>query len=176
VTDILEAARAVRILATSRVRLNVGGEHRYPVPGMRVPDLETQEKKRENVAPPLRSAQEAAHYVFSAQEALYPVRSAKEAARYGAIKLFLQGARRAEPGFELTEDNLGSVVRICRSVEGMPLAIRLAAPWVALLSPDEIASELARDVDLLTTDRRDVPARQRSVRATLDYSWRLVGG
>ena len=155
VTAILGAAPNVKILATSRARLNVGGEHRYPIPGMRYPALET----------PAQGPEHASHMV----------RIVGEAAGYCAIKLFLQGAHRAKPGFELTEQNLGGVVRICHLVEGMPLAIRLAAPWVSMLSPDEIAAELAFSLDLLATDRRDVPARQRSARATLDYSWRMVG-
>ena len=154
VTQILRAAPKLKILATSRVRLNVGGEHRYPITGMDFPDLETPTRTQEEPTQTVRSVQEASHY--------------------GAIKLFLQGAQRAKPGFQLTDDNLSAVIRICQLTDGMPLAIRLAAPWVAVLSPGEIASELARSLDLLATDRRDILARQRSVRATLDYTWRLL--
>jgi tetratricopeptide (TPR) repeat protein len=74
----------------------------------------------------------------------------------------------------LTDDNLGGAVRICRLVDGMPLGIQLAASWVTVLSVQEIASELARSLDLLATERRDVPARQRSMRATLDHTWLLL--
>jgi tetratricopeptide (TPR) repeat protein len=103
-----------------------------------------------------------------------PIPELDEALGYGAVRLFTQGARRAKQGFELTRENLSGVVRICRLVEGMPLAIRLAAAWVALLSPQEIARELAGSLDLLATDRHDAPGRQRSVRATLDHTWRLL--
>ena len=144
VSEVLKTAPEVKVLVTSRARLNVGGEHRFPVAGMDYPDPET-------LAP-----------------------GSDAAIRYDAVQLFLQGAHRAKPGFDLTGSNLRGVLRICRLVEGMPLAIRLAAPWVAMLSPEEIATELTHSLDLLATDRRDVPLRQRSVRATLDYTWRLL--
>ena len=66
------------------------------------------------------------------------------------------------------------MVRICRLVEGMPLGILLAAAWMEMLSPAEIAAEIDRGLDFLITDRRDVPDRQRSIRAVFDYSWSLL--
>jgi tetratricopeptide (TPR) repeat protein len=67
-----------------------------------------------------------------------------------------------------------SVVRICQMVEGMPLAIELAAAWVPLLSCSEIAREIERGLDFLATSMRDVPERQRSLRAAFDHSWSLL--
>jgi serine/threonine protein kinase/DNA-binding CsgD family transcriptional regulator len=87
------------------------------------------------------------------------------AATSTAVQLFLQGARRVRPGFKLGDDNRRYVVRICRLVEGMPLAILLAAAWVELLSPGEIADEITKSLDLLETDVRNIPQRHRSVRA-----------
>jgi len=150
VTEILKTAPEVKILATSRARLNVGGEHRFQITGMDVPEL-------------LPKA--------SADAAL---RQAQDAVQYSAVKLFLQGARRAQPGFDLTDENLGGVVDVCRVVEGMPLAIRLAAAWVEMLSPQEIATEISQGIDFLETDLRDVPARHRSMRAVFDHSWELL--
>jgi predicted ATPase len=147
VSEILKAAPAVRILATSRARLNVGGEHRFQVGGMDYPGA-------------MRGT---------------PT-GLEDTATYSAVQLFLQGARRARPDFELTAENVGGVIDVCRLVEGMPLAIRLAAAWVALLSPAEIAAEIGRSLDLLETDVRDVPERQRSMRAVLDHSWRTLTG
>jgi tetratricopeptide (TPR) repeat protein len=103
-------------------------------------------------------------------------KKADRASQYDAVKLFLQGARRAQPGFALTADNLSSVVDVCNLVEGMPLGIRLAAASVDVLTPAEIAAEIGRNLDFLQTDRSDVPERQRSMRATLDYSWNLLTG
>jgi predicted ATPase/DNA-binding SARP family transcriptional activator/TolA-binding protein len=101
--------------------------------------------------------------------------SAEDAAEYMAVLLFLQSARRNQPDFALRDDDdLIHLTRICRMVEGMPLALELAAAWVDMLSLDEIASELQQGIDILETELRDVLARQRSVRASFDYSWRLL--
>jgi predicted ATPase len=91
-----------------------------------------------------------------------------------AVRLFLHGARRVQPAFGLTMENLAHVVQICRLVQGMPLGILLAAAWVQMLSPAEIAAEVGQSVDLLETDLRDVPERQRSIRAVFDHSWNLL--
>jgi predicted ATPase/DNA-binding SARP family transcriptional activator len=140
VADMLKAAPALKILATSRAVLNVQGEHVFSVPGMDLPDQET----------------------------------AEDALGYSAVQLFLQGARRAHPGFEPTAEALQDVVRVCRQVEGMPLGILLAAAWVGMLTHAEIAAEIHRSLDFLETDLRDVPARQRSMRAVFDHSWNLL--
>ena len=94
-----------------------------------------------------------------------------DALEYSAVKLFLQSARRVRPGFELAADDLKYVARICRLAEGMPLGILLAAAWVEMLTPQEIAAEMQRSLDFLATDLRDVPERQRSIRAVFDYAW-----
>jgi predicted ATPase/class 3 adenylate cyclase len=100
----------------------------------------------------------------------------EDAAENSAVKLFLQTARRARPGFELQADDLTHITRICRLVGGLPLGIRMAAAWVAILTPQEIAVEIGQGIDLLETDLRDVPERQRSVRAVFDYTWNLLTG
>jgi len=142
VIDILRTAPGLRILATSRTRLNVPGEHLFPVDGMDVP--------RPTIGEP------------------------QEIAQYGAAKLFLQSARRIQPGFELTAGNWADVVRICHLVQGLPFGILLAAAWIRTLTPCEIAAEIGQSLDFLETDWHDVPARQRSMRAVFDHSWRLL--
>ncbi len=91
-----------------------------------------------------------------------------------AIQLFAQSARRMRPDFELNDSTLPSVTRICRLVGGMPLAIVLAAAWIDTLSVDEIGAEIEKSIDLLETEKRDVPDRQRSVRAVIESSWNQV--
>ncbi|MGD8805298.1 MAG: BTAD domain-containing putative transcriptional regulator [Chloroflexota bacterium] len=92
---------------------------------------------------------------------------------YVAGRFFLEFARRNQPHFALQDDNdLADLARICRLVAGMPLALELAASWVDTLSLGEIANELQDGMDILETEMRDLPERQRSVRATFDYSWR----
>jgi predicted ATPase/class 3 adenylate cyclase len=91
-----------------------------------------------------------------------------------AVQLFTQSARRTQPKFELNTAVLPAVTRICRLVDGMPLAIVLAAAWIDTLSVDEIAAEIEKSIDMLETEKRDVPDRQRSIRAVIESSWNQV--
>ncbi|MDX1401681.1 MAG: tetratricopeptide repeat protein, partial [Kiloniellales bacterium] len=113
--------------------------------------------------------------VFPIEGLTFPDKEpAKEAVEYTAVRLFLQSARRIQPNFALNDDNLIYLTQICRMVAGMPLALELAASWVDVLSLDEIASELKQGLDILETELRDVPERQRSVQASFDCSWRKL--
>lgn len=98
----------------------------------------------------------------------------EDALDYSAVKLFLQGAKRAQPGFELNNDDLTYVARIARLLQGMPLGILLAAAWIDSLSLKEITEEISENLDFLETDLRDVADRHRSMRAVFDYSWNLL--
>jgi predicted ATPase/transcriptional regulator with XRE-family HTH domain len=91
-----------------------------------------------------------------------------------AVALFVQRAQRLRLAFAPTRDELGVVAQICRLVDGMPLAIELAAGWVDTLALPNIAAELAHSLDLLATELHDVPFRQRSVRAVFDASWQRI--
>jgi predicted ATPase len=137
VTDILHAAPSVKILITSREKLNLAGETVYMLSGLHFPDWETPE----------------------------------DALEYDAVKLFMQRARLARPDFELQVQNLNYLARICRLTAGMPLGIVLAAGWLDVMSLERIAEEIQHGIDILETEQRDVPERQRSVRATFNYSW-----
>lgn len=94
--------------------------------------------------------------------------------QYSAIRLFTQSARRVKTDFKLSPADQPFIARICQLVDGMPLGIELAAAWVHLLSPAEIAAEIERTLDFLTTSAPDVPARHRSLRAAFDHSWNLL--
>jgi len=93
-------------------------------------------------------------------------------ARYSAVRLFVQSAARVQPGFSLTAGNAPAVVRICRLVGGMPLA--LAAAWLRALSCREIAAEIEQNLNFLTTSLQDVPERHQSLAAVFNYSWQLL--
>jgi predicted ATPase/DNA-binding SARP family transcriptional activator len=93
---------------------------------------------------------------------------------YAAVALFIQRARHASPGFAFNETHLAEIAHICRLVEGMPLAIELAATWLRMLSPAEIAQEIANSLDALSASVRDLPERHRSVRVVFDGSWRTL--
>jgi predicted ATPase len=93
-----------------------------------------------------------------------------EVEAYAAVA-FAQTARRLQPGFMLDETNKQAVVRLCQLVEGMPLAVELAAAWIPVLEPKEITREVEHSLDILEADLRDLPARQRSMRAVFYASW-----
>ena len=93
---------------------------------------------------------------------------------YNAIELFVNNALRVKADFSMTTDEQLFLIQICQLVEGVPLAIELAAAWVGMLSCREIAQEIQFNMDCLTTSMRDIPERHRSLRATFDHSWNLL--
>jgi len=137
VNEILTAAPDVKIIATSREKLNLPGETVYVLQGMDFPDWETPD----------------------------------DALRYDAVQLLVQAAQRVKPDWEVTEENLDFVARVCRLTQGMPLGILLAASWLDVYSLERICEEIQKSVDILETEMRGVPERQRSIRAVFDYSW-----
>jgi predicted ATPase len=88
-----------------------------------------------------------------------------------AGKLFVQGAQRAQVGFVMRDKDVHDVAHICRLMQGMPLAILLAASWADMLLPREIAAEIENSLDFLASELRDIPPRQRSIRAVFEGSW-----
>ena len=90
-----------------------------------------------------------------------------------AIQLFMERAQRSTPRFEV-ERELPAVVDICRLVGGLPLALELAAAWTGTLSCAQIAGEIRRALDVLSTNRRDVPERHRSITAVFESSWQAL--
>jgi DNA-binding SARP family transcriptional activator/predicted ATPase len=90
---------------------------------------------------------------------------------YSAGKLFMQAARRQQPNFTLDDCEAKHLARICWLVEGMPLALELAATWTDMLPISDIAAEIQRNIDFLATEFRNLPSRHRSVRAVIDVSW-----
>lgn len=140
VAEILQRFSNIKILCTSRERLNLPGEWIYELHGLPIPPSE---------------------YVKDLEE-------------YSAAVLFIQCAQRMNAQFELTEADKPVVARVCRLVEGIPLAIELAAAWVGMLSCQEIAREIETNIDFLTTSMRGIPERHRSLRAAFDHSWRLL--
>jgi predicted ATPase/DNA-binding SARP family transcriptional activator len=145
VTMILQQAREVTLLVTSRERLNLHGEWVFVVDGLALPD-------------PL----------------VHVTVQLPELAANDAIQLFVQSARRVQRDFALTAKNGPSILRICQLTAGLPLAIELAAGWVRLLSCAEIAEEIERSIGFLTTNVRDLPERHRSLTAVFTHSWQLL--
>lgn len=98
----------------------------------------------------------------------------QDARRYEAIRLFAERACSSLPGFTLDEGNAAQVAALCRALDGMPLAIELAAARVRALSVEQIAARLADRFGLLTAGDRTAPPRQRTLRATIDWSYQLL--
>jgi predicted ATPase/DNA-binding XRE family transcriptional regulator len=91
-----------------------------------------------------------------------------------AARLFLDRVEAAAPGFRLSEANTPAVAEICRRLDGLPLALELAAPWIKLLTPDELLSRLDDRLELLVDGPRDLPERQRTMRDALRWSGELL--
>jgi ABC-type oligopeptide transport system substrate-binding subunit/predicted ATPase/DNA-binding SARP family transcriptional activator len=147
VSEILQATSKLKIITTSRARLGLVEEQLYPVAGMSLP-----------------------HW----GDPRAGVGSVDQAISYGAIRLFIAAAQRTRPDFALTEGNLAAVLRICRAVVGLPLGILLAAPWLRMLSPQEIAIQIDQDYSFLEAGLGDLPESQRSLRAVFMHSWKLL--
>jgi predicted ATPase/DNA-binding SARP family transcriptional activator len=95
---------------------------------------------------------------------------------FDAVQLFLRCARRVQADFALNEENCAAIVRICGLVGGAPLGIELASAWLQLLTCDEIAEEMRKDLDLLASQLHDLSERHRSLRKVFEHSWRLLSG
>ena len=93
---------------------------------------------------------------------------------YDSIRLFTARASAAAPSFVVGPGNIGSIAAICRALDGLPLAIELAAAWVRVLSVEQIAARLDRRLALLTSRDRTAPPRQQTLRATFDWSYDLL--
>ena len=138
INELLSAAPRLKILATSRERLDLSAETVYSLRGLDYPTA-----------------------VGCAQD-------------YAAFMLFMKVARCSQPAFQPDSDDMIHICRICQLVEGMPLAIELAARWIDLLDPEQIAKEIAHDINILQTTLRDFPERHRSIRSVFERSWQLL--
>ncbi len=152
VTDILQEAPKVRFLVTSRQKLGLSAEAVYPLEGMTYP----------KVASNKYNGDESERDEYEALLA------------HSAVQLFLHCAQHARLGFKPQITELQKITYVCQLVQGIPLAIVLAASWLDTLSPAEIATELEVGLDLLETNLRDIPKRQQSIRAVFNYSWQLL--
>ncbi|MEJ5311806.1 MAG: tetratricopeptide repeat protein [Anaerolineae bacterium] len=114
--------------------------------------------------------------VYRLEGLAYPATDAPDpdAANYSAVALFTECAQRVDRRFTLDARTLPDVLRICRLVEGIPLGLELAAAWVDTRACSDIAAEIAANSDALTTTLRNVDPRHRSLRASFEYSWKLL--
>ena len=124
---------------------------------------------------PLRIAGEGVYPVAPLSLPAEPGRpTAAEISQWDSVELFVERARAARPGFGLTDENAADVAAICRRVDGLPLAIELAAARVNLLTPGQILSRLDHRLTVLASTQRDLPDRQRTLRGAIDWSHELL--
>jgi predicted ATPase len=159
VSDLLKAAPGLRFIVTTRAILHLSGEQEFPLDGLGVPP------DPERLTPIERTGR-----MGAAASRHDPA----ELIRYDAVRLFVERAQTARPAFVLGDDNAASVARICAHLDGMPLAIELAAARVRLLPPDAILARLERQFELLASSARDVPERQRTLRGAIAWSYDLL--
>ena len=107
----------------------------------------------------------------AAAEAMSPA----ELGRVPAVRLFVERVRDVQPDFRLTSANASTTVAICRRLDALPLAIELAAPWMKVLTPEDLLRQLEEDVLPSTAGPRDLPERQKTMNATVAWSYQLLG-
>ncbi|MBI5030658.1 MAG: tetratricopeptide repeat protein [Chloroflexi bacterium] len=146
VTDLLTAAPQVKALVTSREILHLYGEHEFPVPPLELLDVQR-----------LPTTQSLTFY-----------------SRYSSIQFFKERARAAKPDFRLTTENAADVARICAWVDGLPLAIEIAAAQVKWHTATQLLAQLSQRLDALTGGPRDLTPRQQSLRGAIDWSYDLL--
>ena len=100
--------------------------------------------------------------------------SPADLARAPAVRLFIERVRDVQPDFRLTSANAATVMAICRRLDGLPLALELAAPWLKVLTADDLLRRLELDVLLSSAGRRDLPERQQTINATVAWSYHLL--
>ena len=142
---LLRECPQLRVLATSREPLGLRGELVWRVPMLSVPDIRTTAVRTKDIV-----------------------------ARFESVRLFVDRAVAAHPSFQLTDKNASAVAQICHRLDGIPLAIELAAVRVKALPVDKILSRLADRFQLLTGGSRTALPRQQTLRATVDWSYELL--
>jgi predicted ATPase/class 3 adenylate cyclase len=157
VADILRAAPGLKVIATSRAALRVSGEQEYPVPGLPVPPDPGQLGGYEQAR-------------LGGARAIDPA----TLSTYEAVRLFIARAVSVRPDFAVTNENAPAVAAICARLQGMPLAIELAAARVKLLSPTAIMARLEHQLNLLAAGARDLPARQQTLRGAIAWSYEIL--
>ena len=108
-------------------------------------------------------------------EADWDAMSPADRARSPAVRLFVERVRDVRPDFRLTSANGPTVTAICRRLDALPLALELAAPWMKVLTPEDLLSRLGRDVLMRAAAPRDLPERQQTMNATVAWSYQLLG-
>ncbi|HXP21471.1 MAG TPA: LuxR C-terminal-related transcriptional regulator [Streptosporangiaceae bacterium] len=152
VRQLLASCPDLRVIATSREPLRVRGEVTWRVAPLGLPPMSS----------------------VAAEDGYYADPGVDSPASCEAVRLFADRAAAARPGFTLDPANITAAVEVCQTLDGMPLAIELAAARLRALSPEQIATRLADRFALLASGDRAAPRRQQTLRATVDWSYDLL--
>ncbi len=144
VGELLTGAPGLKVLVTSRAALHVYGEQEFPVPPLGLPDPK------------------------------HLPADASRLTQYESVALFIERAASVKPNFTVTNDNAPALAEICVRLDGLPLAIELAAARIRILTPQAILERLGRSLDLLAGGARDLPDRQRTLRGAIGWSYELL--
>jgi predicted ATPase/transcriptional regulator with XRE-family HTH domain len=151
VLSLLIGSLNLKILATSREALHVSGEYEFPLAPLALPESS-------NLGQML-AEDESTIETFS---------------HYSSVQLFVQRAQAIQPAFKLTHVNAAAIVEICRHLDGLPLAIELAAARIKTLSPQSMLQQLDRRLDWLTRGPRDANLSRQTLRGTMEWSYNLL--
>jgi predicted ATPase len=144
VTDLLAIAPDLKVLATSREALHLYGEHELPVTPLQLPNLDDH-------LPPLTTLR-----------------------KFGAIRLFVERAQAVQPDFELTPAESEAVARICAALDGLPLAIEMAAARVKWQPPPTLLAQLSQRLALRVSSTNSLPPRQQTLHRAIEWSYNLL--
>jgi predicted ATPase/class 3 adenylate cyclase len=144
VMDLLQTCPRLKMLATSREPLRLRGEQNFPVPPLDLPQTG------------------------------FKLTNVDEIVHFAAVRLFVERAQAVRPDFKVTPENASAIVEICRRLDGLPLAIELAASRIKLFPPHTLLQRLSSSLRLLTGGARDLPTRQQTLRDTIDWSFNLL--
>ena len=142
--ELLQGCPQLQLLVTSREALHLRGEHIHAVPPLTLPSLDVKQQSLEQLT------------------------------RCEALRLFIERVRAVKPDFELTDENAPAVAEICLRLDGLPLAIELAAARIRLFSPQALLERVGARLQLLRGGARDLPTRQQTLRDTVDWSYELL--
>ena len=145
VGELLQDCSQLKVLATSREPLHLRGEHIRPVPPLALPRADLKQQSLEQLT------------------------------QCEALRLFIERAMAVKPDFEVTNENAAAVAEICFRLDGLPLAIELAAARIGLFSPRAMLERVGGRLQLLRGGARDLPLRQQTLRDTVDWSYELLG-
>jgi predicted ATPase/DNA-binding SARP family transcriptional activator/Tfp pilus assembly protein PilF len=141
VSNLVQNCSKLKVIVTSRERLNLEQEQLLPISGLPLPESSS---------------------------------LLNEALTTDSARLFIERAKRVRPEFAVSEQDLPYLIDICQRLEGVPLALELAAVWIRVMPLSELAQELTKSLDILESSSRNRSERHRSIRAAFEYSWKLL--